>query len=192
MKFLKRIRSTRELTNLKSLSPISIQGFNNQHLIYYSITPYNLSVLSNDNIESKIFSLMNLIKGVDQIELICLNGRENFYSNKIFIKNRLDEETNPSVRRLLELDLKHIEEVQTTTATARSFLIVLRIKGELNHESYEIINRFEKSFNQFGFTIARLNKDAIKTMLSVYYEQNVTTEKFEDIDGQRWITNEPT
>ena len=27
----------------------------------------------------------------------------------------------------------------------------------------------------------------IKRLLAVYYEQNVTTEKFEDFDGERWI-----
>lgn len=190
MKLLKKLKSTRKLINLKSITDKSLLGFNNHHLIYYFITPYNLSVLSNENIEAKIFSLMNLIKGVDQIELICLNSRENFYSNKIFIKSRIEKESNPSIRKLLELDLKNIEEIQYLTATARSFLIILRLKKELDEEARDLINRFEKSFSQFGFTITPLNKDDIKTMLSVYYEQNVTTEKFEDIDGGRWLNNE--
>ena len=27
----------------------------------------------------------------------------------------------------------------------------------------------------------------LKKMLGVYFEQNVTTEKFEDFDGDRWV-----
>ena len=33
-------------------------------------------------------------------------------------------------------------------------------------------------------------KEDIKRLLAVYYEQNVTTEKFEDFDGERWIIPE--
>jgi hypothetical protein len=35
----------------------------------------------------------------------------------------------------------------------------------------------------------RTNAD-IKRLLGVYYEQNVTTEKYEDYDGERWIVRE--
>lgn len=30
----------------------------------------------------------------------------------------------------------------------------------------------------------------LKRILAVYYEQNVTTERFEDFDGERWIVPE--
>lgn len=134
MSFFKRkASSTRRFLNLKDLTDFSIDGYNNHHLIYYSLSPYNLSVLSKENIQAKIFDLMNLIKGIEVLEFLCLNGRENFRFNKINMRKRI-----------------------------------------------------EKSFESHGFTIRKLSKDDLKTMLAVYYEQNVTTDKFEDIDGKRW------
>lgn len=188
--FRKRKTSTRRLMNLKSIDGDFLVGYNNHNLIYYSIVPYNLSVLSNENVEAKIFLLMNLIKGVDIVEILCLNGRENFRSNKEFLIRRMNEELNPSIKSLLQKDLEHIDEIQLSSATARSFLICVRIRHEMNREAKTYINRVEKNFAQLGFTSQRLGKEELKTLLAVYYEQNVTTETFEDADGERWLLNE--
>ena len=37
---------------------------------------------------------------------------------------------------------------------------------------------------------AALVQTDIKRILAIYFEQNVTTEKFEDYDGERWIVPE--
>lgn len=187
MSFLKRkASSTRRFLNLKDLTDFSIVGYNNHQLIYYSLSPYNLSVLSKENIQAKVFDLMNLIKGIEVLEFLCLNGRENFRFNKINMRKRIEEETNPKIRHLLEQDLKQIDTIQVQTATARSFLIGIRIKQVVDNDLHTTLNRIEKSFESHGFTIRKLSKDDLKTMLAVYYEQNVTTDKFEDIDGKRW------
>ena len=188
--FRKHKTSTRRLMNLKSIDGDRLVGYNNHNLIYYSIVPYNLSVLSNENVEAKIFLLMNLIKGVDIVEILCLNGRENFRSNKEFLIRRINEELNHSIKSLLQKDLEHIDEIQLSSATARSFLICVRIRHEMNREAETYIKRVEKNFAQLGFTSQRLGKEELKTLLAVYYEQNVTTDTFEDIDGERWLLNE--
>lgn len=188
--FRKHKTSTRRLMNLKSIDGGRLVGYNNHNLIYYSIVPYNLSVLSNENIEAKIFLLMNLIKGVDIVEILCLNGRENFRNNKDFLIRRINEELNPSVKSLLQKDLEHIDEIQLSSATARSFLICVRIRHDMNQEAETYIKRVEKNFAQLGFTSQRLGKEELKTLLAVYYEQNVTTDTFEDVDGERWLLDE--
>ena len=38
-----------------------------------------------------------------------------------------------------------------------------------------------------GFKAKRADEEDTKTILAVYFEQNVTTEKFEEFDGERWI-----
>ena len=38
-----------------------------------------------------------------------------------------------------------------------------------------------------GFTARKAGESDIKRLLGVYYEQNVTTEKYEDYDGERWV-----
>jgi hypothetical protein len=45
----------------------------------------------------------------------------------------------------------------------------------------------EKSLKDQGFTVRRCGSEDIKRLLGVYYEQNVTTEKYEENDGDRWI-----
>lgn len=183
----KKTLSTRKLLNLKNVGEYSVDGYNSHHLIYYAITPYNLSVLSKDNIESKVFSLMNIIKGCETLEFLCINGRENFRFNKIHMKKRITEESNDKIRMLIEKDLAHIDEIQVKTATARSFLVCLRIRQELNNDIFTYLNRIEKAIKSQGFSVKRLSKEELKTMLAVYYEQNVTTDKFEDVDGERWL-----
>ena len=40
---------------------------------------------------------------------------------------------------------------------------------------------------EHGFTSKRDDEEDMKRILAVYFEQNVTTEKFEEFDGERWI-----
>lgn len=186
----KKKTSTRRLLNLKSIRESRIIGYNNHQLLYYSVVPYNLSVLSNDNIESKIFELMNLIRSTDNVEILCLNNRENFRFNKEYLLERIQQESVESVRRLLKKELNHIEDIQLRTATARSFLIGVRIRKTDEREIAQDINMMEKTFLQEGFTMRKLSQDELKTLLAVYFEQNVTTEKFESFDGERWLSDE--
>lgn len=51
------------------------------------------------------------------------------------------------------------------------------------------MNRIEKTLNENGFSARKYAGEDIKTLLAVYFEQNVTTEKFENADGERWILN---
>ena len=49
------------------------------------------------------------------------------------------------------------------------------------------LSRIEQNINDNGFTTRRATEQDLKKMLGVYFEQNVTTEKFEDFDGDRWV-----
>jgi hypothetical protein len=91
------------------------------------------------------------------------------------------------VRKLLEHDLTHLDRIQIQMATAREFLIVIRLKGEKQSEVFPHLNCIEKTLREQGFATKRADKEDIKLLLAIYFEQNVTTEKFEDFDGERWI-----
>lgn len=52
-------------------------------------------------------------------------------------------------------------------------------------EVFPYLNRIEKTLREQGFSVKRADKEDIKRLLAVYFE-NVTTEKFEDFDGERW------
>lgn len=178
---------TRQLINTKSVTEYSLRTYRGDELVYFLIKPTNISVLSEDSVSARIYALMTVLKGMAELEFLCLNSRENFEDNKQFLKNRLEQENNPAVRRLLENDLTHLDRIQVQMATAREFLVVIRLRTEKESEVFPYLNRIEKTLREQGFSVIRADKEDIKRILAVYFEQNVTTEKFEDFDGERWI-----
>jgi len=94
------------------------------------------------------------------------------------------------IRKLLEKDQNHLDRIQVQMATAREFLILIRLKDEKESAVFPYLSRVEKSLKEQGFSVKRADKEDIKRLLAVYYEQNVTTEKLEDFDGERWIIPE--
>ena len=179
--------STRQLIGAKALTDYSLVTYGQGELVYFIVTPTSLSVLSEASVGVWIYGLMTVLKGVAEIEMLCLNSRESFEDNKRFLRSRMEQEENPVVRRLLEKDLTHLDRIQVQMATAREFLIMIRLKEEKESEVFPYLSRIEKSLKDQGFSVKRADKEDIKRLLAVYYEQNVTTEKFEDFDGERWI-----
>lgn len=186
----KKNNATRQLMNIKTISDYSLCCINQVELVFFLIQPPNLSVMSVENVGAKIFSMTNVLKGIDDMEILCLNSRDNFEYNKIFIKERIQKEKNSNVKRLLEKDLLHLDKIQIQTATARSFALMIRIKEENQSEIFPLLRRIEKLLKLQGFDVERAGKEQLKELLAVYFEQNVTTDKFEDIDGERWLKDE--
>lgn len=183
-------KPTRRLINARTITESSLKLFNEDELVFFIIQPQNLSVMSKENIGSKIFALTNVLKGLADLEMICLNSRDNFEENKIFLKRRIEEENDKVIINLLKKDLYHLDKIQTQTATARLFLLCVRIKPNDQVEVIQLIHRIEKLIKLQNITVSRANKEDIKNMLAVYFEQNVTNDKFEDRDGMRWYENE--
>lgn len=183
----KKKQFTRQLINTKAVSDHSLVTYRGDELVYFIIKPTNISVLSEASISARIYALMTVLKGMAELEFLCLNSRENFEDNKRFLKNRIEQENNLAVRRLLEHDLSHLDRIQVQMATAREFLVIIRLKGEKENEVFPYLGRIEKTLREQGFSVKRAEKEDIKRILAVYFEQNVTTERFEDFDGERWI-----
>ena len=182
--------STRQMIGAKAITDYSLVTYGQGELVYFIVKPSNISVLSEASIGARIYALMTVLKGVAEIEMLCLNSRESFENNKQFLKMRMEQEDNPVIRRLLEKDQNHLDRIQVQMATAREFLILIRLKDEKESEVFPYLSRIEKSLKEQGFSVKRADKEDIKRLLAVYYEQNVTTEKFEDFDGERWIIPE--
>ena len=89
-------------------------------LVFFAIKPTNISVLPDAGVGARIYALLNVVKGMAEIEMLALNSKESFENNKAFYRQRANEED-------------------------------------------------------------------LKRMLGVYFEQNVTTERYEDHDGERWV-----
>lgn len=183
----KNMESTRELMGTREVTDYSIRTYRNEELVYFLIQPSNISVLSEESLSARIYGLMTVLKGITEIEMMCLNSRENFEDNKRYLKKRMEEETNPTVRKLLEKDANYLDRMQVQMATAREFLLIIRLRNQKENEIFSYLNRIEKMLTEQGFTSKRAEEEDIRRILAVYFEQNVTTEKFEEFDGERWI-----
>ena len=186
IKIAKKDLSTQSLLNIKEITDYSVvtqQG----DLVYFIIKPTNISVLSNVSVSSRIYSLMTVLKGIENIEMICLNSKENFDDNKTYLQKRISEETNPIIRELLQKDSENLDRIQSQMSTSREFLLVIRLRNQKEKEVLPYLSRIEKILKEQGFTSKRADKNDIKNFLAVYFEQNVTTEKYEDYDGERWV-----
>lgn len=182
-------QSTRQLLGIEGITEYSLKTASNE-AVFFSIRPSNISAMSESSLSAKIYSLMTVLKGLSEIEILCVNSRESFESNKNHLKRLCQKENDPVVRKLLEQDMTHLDQIQALTATAREFLLIVRIRGLKDKEIFSYLNRIEKTLNENGFSAKRCDGEDIKTLLAVYFEQNVTTERFENFDGERWILNE--
>lgn len=178
--------SSRQLIGIEDITEYSVKTASFES-VFFSIKPDNISVMPYESLKAKIYSLTAVFKSVQELEILCLNSRESFESNKNYINRREKAEQNPAVKKLLKEDISHLDRIQAQTAAAREFLLIVRIRNMKEREIFSYINRIEKTVSENGFEVRRFGKEEIKTMLAVYYSQNVTTEKFDDFDGERWI-----
>ena len=185
-------KSTREEIGARNIDGVGVETYSNDYLVYFLVQPDNIAVLSETAVKTKIMAMSSVIKGLDSIEFSCINSRENFDQNKMFYKERLEEEESPKVREILEKDLIHLDRVQIQTASAREFLFILRFKN-YNFESNDVqtgISRMEKLLKDEGFTSRLAAKDDIKRLYAVYYVQNITQIYFDDYDGERFVRSD--
>lgn len=186
-KNIKQRQVTRQLIGTKEVMDYCLNTYRSDRLVYFMIKPTNISVLSEESISARVYALMTVLKGLAELEFLCLNSRESYEDNKRFLRSRMEQEDNVAVRKLLELDLIHLDRIQVQMATAREFLVIIRLRNEKESEIFPFLNRIEKTLREQGFIAKQSNKEDIKRILAVYFEQNVTTEKFEDYDGERWV-----
>ena len=157
------------------------------NLVFFAIKPTNISVLPGSGVGARIYALLNVIKGQVEIEMLALNSKESFENNKDFYRQQANLEDLPAIRKLLEQDSAHLDRIQVLMASSREFYILVRLQGKKESDVFSYLSRIEKSIKDNGFTVRRATEEDLKRMLGVYFEQNVTTERFEDHDGERWI-----
>lgn len=135
--------STRQFIGAKEITDYSLVTYGQGELVYFIVKPTNISVLSESSVGARIYALMTVLKGVAEIEMLCLNSRESFEDNKRFLKSQMEQEENPVIRHLLEQDQTHLDRIQVQMATAREFLIMLRLKDEKESDIFPYLSRIE-------------------------------------------------
>lgn len=181
-----REQSTRQLMGIDDFADYGI-ATRMGNLVFFAIKPTNISVLPGSGVGARIYALLNVIKGQVEIEMLALNSKESFENNKDFYRQQANLEDLPAIRKLLEQDSAHLDRIQVLMASSREFYILVRLQGKKESDVFSYLSRIEKSIKDNGFTVRRATEQDLKRMLGVYFEQNVTTERFEDHDGERWI-----
>ena len=182
-KELRRHLSTRQLMGIDQLTEHGLKTARGE-LVFYLVSPDNLSVLSAEGVRGRVRALTELLRGMEAVELLALDSRESFQSNKHYYQARLENEDLPALRELLRQDMGHLDEIQSTTASAREFALVYR-RDEKSSEDTGYLKQLEKRIRDCGFHVRMAEEQDMMRLLAVYYQQDVTTEQFDRFDGER-------
>ena len=99
---------------------------------------------------------------------------------------RLEEETEPAVRELLERDMAHLDAIQFSSASSRKFVLVIPLTEKMNAEE-TALRQLEKSICDHGLRVRLAEEQDVKRLLAIYYRQDLTTEVFRDFDGEEYV-----
>ena len=96
----KRRQSTQNLLGIRKITDYCIST-DAGDLVFYIIKPTNISVLPAGAISAKIRALQNTLSAQAGVELLAMNSRESFNATCLFYHDRMQEESNPAIKRLL-------------------------------------------------------------------------------------------
>ena len=179
-------RSTQELMGIQNFTRYGL-ATNRGELLFFLVSPTNISVLSHTNIEIKIRHLMMVLSAIPDIEITCTDSCECFDDNQAYLRGRLQEEGNPLVRQLLEQDREMLDRAQAEMATARQFLFISRCKGMKADQVFQAVNRIEKVISEQGFEVRRMRKSDIKRFLAIYFDASMNGDQLPDTDGGQFF-----
>ena len=184
-KRLKQRQSTRQLMGIRKLLPhgVAIPGGS---LVFFLIHPDNLSVLSAEGIRQRVTALSNLFRAEELVEVLGLDSRESFQQNQVYYQTRLEEETTPKIRELLQKDISYLDEIQTTSASSREFVLVLRMEEQAALDEGGLRQK-EKSLCDHGISVRLAEEQDVKRLLVSYYLHDADPESLEDVDGERVV-----
>lgn len=178
--------SVQDLMGIQSFTKYGLKTSKGE-LLFFLVSPTNISVLSYANIEIKVRHLMMVLSALPDIEISCTDSSECFDDNKNYLNKRLKDEQNPKVRKLLKKDLEFLDQIQVEMATARQFLFIARCKEKKTEQVFQTANRVEKIISEQGFEVRRMKKGDIKRFLALYFDASLNGEQMPDIDGEQFF-----
>lgn len=184
---LRQRQTARQLIGVSQLTSHGVRTAEGE-LAFFLIQPDNLSVLSEEGIRGRVTALTHLLCAMPEIRMLALDSRESFQHNQEWYRWRLEQEDLPALRELLRQDSAHLDEIQTNTASAREFVLIFRLDQQSGGSDEVQLRQMEKRIRDQGFHVRLAEEQDVKRLLAVYYQQDVTTDHFEDYDGERWVT----
>lgn len=177
--------SVQELIGIRTFTDYGIVTERGE-LLFYLVTPTNISVLSAANIENKIRNLLLVLSTEPDLEITVTDSSECFDDNKLYLMERIENEPNLKVRGLLEKDIDFLDAVQLEMATARQFLFTARCRNLNPQQVFKRANEIEKTISEHGFEVYRMKKSEIKRFLALYFDASMQGEQMPDTDGEQF------
>lgn len=183
---LRQRQTARQLVGISQLTDHGVRTAEGE-LAFFLVKPDNLSVLSEEGVRGRVAALTHLLCAMPELRILAMDSRESFQRNQEWYRQRMEQEDLPALRELLRQDSAHLDEIQTTTASAREFLLIFRLDQQTGGSDEIQLRQLEKRVRDQGFHVRLAEEQDIKRVLAVYYQQDVTTDRFEDFDGERWM-----
>lgn len=186
LKLKKELRERQSTLQLMGIVQLTAHGVKTAagELVFFLLQPDNLSVLSAEGVRGRVLALANLLRGMESARLLALDSRESFQHNKDWYHQRMEAETMSALRELLRRDSEHLDHIRLSTASAREFALALTLDQEADEGR---LYQLEKTIRDAGFRVRLADGQDVKRLLAVYYQKDVTTEFFENFDGERWL-----
>ena len=178
--------SVQTLLGIKAFTDYGLQT-NKGELLFFLVTPSNISVLSASAVEVKVRQLMLTLSSIPDLEIVCTDSSECFDENKAYLLRRREEEYNPRIKKLLGKDLAFLSEIQLEMATARQFMFVARCRNMNPMQVFNYANTVQKTISEQGFDAHRLQKGEIKRLLALYFDVSLRGECIPDVDGAQFF-----
>lgn len=188
-KLLNRTRSVQDLLGIRYFTNYGI-ATDKGELVFFRVSPTNISVLSKDSVTAKIRQLMLVLNSKPDIEFACTDAAECFDDNKHYLTQRMQQEPNPMIRSLLAKDREFLDNIQLEMATARQFIFILRCRNTKPEQVFAELNRTEKILSDQGFDVKHMSKEDIKRFLAIYFDSSNAGEQLPDVDGVQFLQTE--
>ena len=176
--------STQDFLGIRAFSRNGLMTDGQGELVYFTVKPTNISVLSDASVMLKVHQLMQFLSVQPDIEFVCMDAKENFDGNKLYLEERQEKEPNRKIRELLDRDSRFLDDIQLQMSTAREFLMVARLRNETDEQSFANLNNIEKLINEQGFDCTRGMRDDVKRILSRYFGVGLPDRQIDDTDGE--------
>ena len=178
--------SVQTLVGVKTFSEYGIVTARGE-MLFFHVTPSNISVLSSTAVENKIRQLTLVLSAIPDIGVLCLDSSECFDENKAYLVRRREEEPNPKIKKLLGKDLKFLSEIQLEMSTSRQFMFFMRCRNMNPMQVFNYANTIQKTLSEQGFDSHLMAKGEVKRVMALYFGASIQGERLPDVDGAQFF-----
>ena len=191
----KKLKNTRQLMGVASIHDDYLRVFSNKIKVALLIKPTNINVLSDEVVISKITSLMNVLKTVSDVELLCVNSTQNYDDNISYLNNLVKTESNTILQDLNKKTIDFLNSIRVNMATNREFFVQMTFNASniTDDTRSSAVRRTLQQLREGGFIVRLANNEDYKRILTIYYD-SAFNDDYSDYDGLKYIieSNEVT